>query len=87
MARIATMATICMLHLINIEKTKKRRSARPLPTNSLACVFCVLAKLEDRNTMMVFIGYEPGSKAWRFYNPATCRVHVSRDAVFEEDRA
>jgi hypothetical protein len=37
--------------------------------------------------MMVFIGYEPGSKAWRFYNPATCHVHVSRDAVFEEDRA
>jgi hypothetical protein len=37
--------------------------------------------------MMVFIGYEPGSKAWRFYNLVTRRVHVSRDAVFEEDRA
>jgi hypothetical protein len=36
---------------------------------------------------MVFIGYEPGSKAWRFYNPVTKRVHVSHDAVFEEDRA
>jgi hypothetical protein len=36
---------------------------------------------------MVFIRYEPGSKAWRFYNPVTRRVHVSRDAVFEEDRA
>jgi transposase InsO family protein len=46
-----------------------------------------LSKLEDRSTMMVFIGYEPGSKAWRFYNPVTRRVHVSRDAVFEEDRA
>jgi hypothetical protein len=37
--------------------------------------------------MMVFIGYEPGSKAWRFFNPATRHVHVSRDAVFKEDRA
>jgi hypothetical protein len=46
-----------------------------------------LSKLEDRSTMMVFIGYEPGSKTWRFYNLVTRRVHVSRDAVFEEDRA
>jgi hypothetical protein len=46
-----------------------------------------LGKLEDRSTMMVFIGYEPDSKAWRFYNPVTRRVHVSRDAVFEEDCA
>jgi hypothetical protein len=34
---------------------------------------------------LVFIGYEPGSKAWRFYNPVTKRVHVSHDAIFEED--
>jgi transposase InsO family protein len=46
-----------------------------------------LSKLEDRSTMMVFIGYEPGSKAWRFYNPVTRHVHVSHDAVFEEDHA
>jgi hypothetical protein len=37
--------------------------------------------------MMAFIGYKPGSKAWRFYNPVTRHVHMSRDAVFEEDRA
>jgi hypothetical protein len=46
-----------------------------------------LGKLEDRSTMMVFIGYEPGSKAWRLYNLVTRHVHVSHDAVFEEDRA
>jgi hypothetical protein len=45
-----------------------------------------LTKLEDRSTPMVFVGYEQGTKAWRFYNPVTRRVHVSRDAVFEEDR-
>jgi hypothetical protein len=31
---------------------------------------------------MVFIGYEPGVKAWRFYDPVAQHVHVSRDAVF-----
>jgi hypothetical protein len=46
-----------------------------------------LSKLEDRSTLMVFISYEGGSKAWRFYNPSTEHVHISRDAVFEEDRA
>ncbi|WVZ58489.1 hypothetical protein U9M48_008761 [Paspalum notatum var. saurae] len=46
-----------------------------------------LAKLDDRSTPMVFVGYEPGTKAYRFYNPNTRRVHVSRDAVFEEERS
>jgi hypothetical protein len=36
---------------------------------------------------MVFVGYECGSKAWHFYNPSTKRMHISRDAVFKEDRA
>jgi len=44
------------------------------------------SKLDDRSTPMVFIGYEPGSKAYRFYNPNTDRVHISRDAVFDEGR-
>jgi hypothetical protein len=46
-----------------------------------------LSKLEDRSMPMVFIGYERGSKAWHFYNTSTECVHISRDAVFEEDRA
>lgn len=42
-----------------------------------------LTKLEDRSTpTMVFVGYESGSKAWRFYDPNTRRVHVSRDVLF-----
>ena len=43
-------------------------------------------KLDDRSMPTVFIGYEPGSKAYRFYNPDTDRVIISQDAVFEEDR-
>jgi transposase InsO family protein len=49
------------------------KSARPL-----------LRKLDDRSTPMIFIGYEPGSKAYRVYNPVTRRVHISRDVVFDE---
>jgi hypothetical protein len=45
-----------------------------------------LAKLEDRSTPMVSVGYESGSKACRFYNPGTKCVHVLYDAVFKEDR-
>jgi hypothetical protein len=43
-------------------------------------------KLED-STPMVFVGYESGSKAWRFYDPNMRCVHVSRDVMFEEDRS
>lgn len=32
----------------------------------------------------MFIGYEPGSKDWRFYDPVARRAIVSRDVVFEE---
>jgi hypothetical protein len=48
-----------------------------------------LTKLEDRNTKMVFIGYETSahSKAYRMYDPVAKKVHISRDVVFEEDKA
>ncbi|XP_073363375.1 uncharacterized protein [Aegilops tauschii subsp. strangulata] len=42
------------------------------------------AKLDDRSTLMIFLGYEPGTAAYRVYNPARNRVHVSRDVVFDE---
>jgi hypothetical protein len=34
---------------------------------------------------MIFVGYESGSKVYRFYDPNSRRVIVSRDAVFSED--
>ncbi|BAF28754.2 Os11g0656500 [Oryza sativa Japonica Group] len=43
-----------------------------------------LKKLDDRSRPMIFVGYEPGSKAYRAYDPATRRVHISRDIVFDE---
>jgi hypothetical protein len=45
-----------------------------------------LKKLDDRSKPMVMVGYEPGGKAYRLYNPATKRVLVSRDDVFNEGR-
>ena len=42
------------------------------------------AKLDDRGQKVVFIGYQSGSKAYRFYDPETERVHVSRNTIFDE---
>lgn len=42
------------------------------------------AKLDDRSVKMVFIGYEPGSKGYCVYDPASGRLHVTRDVVFDE---
>jgi hypothetical protein len=42
------------------------------------------SKLEDRGQKVVFIGYESTTKAYRFYDPKTERVRVSRDAIFDE---
>ena len=41
-------------------------------------------KLDDRSRRMVFVAYEPGSKAYRVYDPSTRRVHISRDVVFDK---
>ncbi len=34
---------------------------------------------------MIFVGYEPGSKAYRCYDPASRRVHISHDVAFDEE--
>lgn len=41
-------------------------------------------KLDDRSRRMIFVGYEPGSKAYHAYDPMTRRVHISRDIIFDE---
>jgi transposase InsO family protein len=43
-----------------------------------------LKKLDDRSKPMIFVGYEPGSAAYRAYDPVQRRVHISRDVVFDE---
>jgi hypothetical protein len=44
-----------------------------------------LKKLDDRIKPMIFIGNEPGSAAYRCYDPNTKRVHISRDVIFDEE--
>jgi hypothetical protein len=36
---------------------------------------------------MVFIGFESGTKGYRFYDPLAKKLHISRDVIFEENRA
>lgn len=43
-------------------------------------------KLDDRSIKMVFVGYEPGSKGYRVYNPDSGRLHVTRDVIFDESK-
>jgi hypothetical protein len=44
----------------------------------------MLKKLDDRSIKMVFLGYEPRSKAYRSYDPRTGHVQITRDVVFDE---
>ena len=46
-----------------------------------------LTKLEDRSTLMVFLGYVEGTKVYRLYDPRGDKVLVSHDIVFDEKAA
>lgn len=43
-----------------------------------------LRKLDDRSLALVHLGIEPGTKAYRLYNPDTKKIIVSRDVIFNE---
>lgn len=45
-----------------------------------------LQKLDDRSRMLVHLGTEPGSKAYRLLEPQSKRIIVSRDVVFDETK-
>ena len=45
-----------------------------------------VTKLSDRSTLMVFLGYEEGSKAYRVYGPKVNKLHVTRNVVFQEEK-
>jgi transposase InsO family protein len=46
-----------------------------------------LGKMSDRSSKMVLLGYKTGTKGYRFFDPSTERLHVSRDVLFEEDKS
>jgi len=41
-------------------------------------------KLDAKFNPFVFIGYCENSKAYKFYNPKSHKIIVSRDAIFDE---
>lgn len=43
-------------------------------------------KLEGKASKVVFVGYPSGTKGWKFFDPISKRMFVSRDAVFLEDQ-
>lgn len=43
-------------------------------------------KLDDRSRTLVHLGTEPGSKTYRLYDPATRKIVISRDVIFDENR-
>nr|GEY31642.1 ribonuclease H-like domain, reverse transcriptase, RNA-dependent DNA polymerase [Tanacetum cinerariifolium] len=44
-----------------------------------------LKKLDDRSRELVYLGTQPGSKAYRLFDPVTKDMVVSRDVKFKED--
>ncbi|KAL8154787.1 hypothetical protein AgCh_000227 [Apium graveolens] len=47
---------------------------------------CQTSKLDDRSVKVINLGKEPGTKAYRLYDPEKKRICVSRDVMFEEDK-
>jgi len=46
-----------------------------------------LTKLSDRSVPGVFLGYEPGTKGYRVYDPINDNLMIARDILFDEKRA
>ena len=45
-----------------------------------------VSKLEDRSNVMILIGYELGTKAYRCLDPMNFKVTISRYVIFEESQ-
>ena len=45
-----------------------------------------VSKLTDRSVPGVFLGYEPGTKGYRVYDPIKDKLMVPRDMVFDETK-
>jgi len=45
-----------------------------------------ISKLSDRSVPGVFLGYEPGTKAYRVFDPIQNKLIISRDVIFNEKK-
>ncbi|KAL8120309.1 hypothetical protein AgCh_017467 [Apium graveolens] len=46
-----------------------------------------MQKLDNISKRVVHLGKEPGTKAYKLYDPVIKRVHVNKDIVFEETKS
>lgn len=44
-------------------------------------------ELDDRSRALVHLGTEPGTKAYRLFDPVSKKISVSRDVVFMEEES
>ena len=101
-ARFWGEAVVTAVHLLNRAPTKALKGVTPYEAwhgkapevgylRTFGCVafskdLSQLKKLDDRSIPGILIGYADGAKAYRIFDPATQRVRVSRDVVFDESR-
>ena len=101
-ARFWGEAVVTAVHLLNRAPTKTLQGVTPYEAwhgkapevgylRTFECVaftqdLLQLKKLDDHSIPDIFIGYADGAKAYRVFDPATQRVRVSRDIVFDESR-
>ena len=101
-ARFWGEAVVTAVHLLNRAPTKALEGVTPYEAwhgkapevgylRTFGCVaftknLSQLKKLDDRSIPGILIGYADGAKAYRIFDPATQRVRVSRDVVFDESR-
>jgi hypothetical protein len=95
-------AVACAVYTLNRVPSKASKStphqiwhkAKPDLTNlrvfgSTAFVHIPAAerrKIDPKSVKCIFIGYCSTQKAHRFWDPVACKVKVSRDAIFDENR-
>lgn len=45
-----------------------------------------MQKLDDRSVPVINLGKEPGTKGYRLYDSSSCKIYISRDVRFEEEK-
>jgi hypothetical protein len=75
---------------LNMKTPEERWSGKPPDYNNLKIFGCPAyahvsnGKLDPRSVKCIFLGYSPGVKGYRLWNPHTSKIIVSRNMIFDE---
>lgn len=75
---------------LNMTTPEERWSGKAADYNSLKIFGCPAyahvsnGKLDPRSVKCIFLGYSPGVKGYRLWNPHTSKIIVSRNVIFDE---